>query len=757
MKTQDGGITWAIQQYGLEYDLTDVCFVDANTGWIVNGSWTYPDSTNFILHTSDGGINWVQQTYSLVYGAGLLSVYFVDAHIGYAAGYYNSVFKTTDGGENWQLKIANTGSKVITDIHFVDANKGWVTQHRQDLPKVNNDGSVGFSEEGQILNTVDGGNTWTVQMDTLNAYLFGITFLDSSFGFAVGETPANPYGSGSGMGIILGTEDGGTNWTIINTGISMGWESTFKDFCFTNGRNGILVGNSGVILKSSNIGEIWDFKLNGTMNDLRGLAFTNASNGFAVGAAGTILRTTNSGTMWTSQSSGTSLQLNDICFTDENNGWIVGTAADDWGDNDSSIILHTTDNGATWAIQASWVGSMHLYDLYFVDANIGWIVGTELYGVGDYHGAILKTIDGGVNWNKSTNGNSSLWSIFFVNENTGWAVGHDGTILKTTNGGTSWINQIAPYHEINRSVYFVDENVGWVLANDALFHSTNGGNTWNVQIPYSSTNAFSSIKFIDSNNGWILSNDFKNQGSQILRTSDGGTTWSPLSLGTHRWLNEFYFEDLNNGWIVGENGMILHTTNGGVVPVELNSFTAAANGKEVILNWSTATELNNQGFEVQRKIGGNDFLTIGSVKGHGTTTSPNNYTYVDKLTDAGKYFYRLKQIDFGGKYEYSQTVEVNWSPFISYKLEQNYPNPFNPTTTIGFGIREKGNVRLSVLNILGEEIKVLLNEEKEAGYHSIDFSGSDLPSGVYFYHLKAGPSSSSGQVFIYTKKMLLLK
>ena len=131
-----------------------------------------------------------------------------------------------------------------------------------------------------------------------------------------------------------------------------------------------------------------------------------------------------------------------------------------------------------------------------------------------------------------------------------------------------------------------------------------------------------------------------------------------------------------------------------VIPVEFISFTVKTNDKGVTLNWTTATELNNQGFEVQRKFGSNSFATIGSVKGHGTTTSPNNYTYIDKLTDAGKYFYRLKQIDYGGKYEYSKVVEVNWSPFTTYKLEQNYPNPFNPTTTIGFGILEKGNVRL---------------------------------------------------------------
>jgi len=187
-----------------------------------------------------------------------------------------------------------------------------------------------------------------------------------------------------------------------------------------------------------------------------------------------------------------------------------------------------------------------------------------------------------------------------------------------------------------------------------------------------------------------------------------------------------------------------------MVPVELTSFTATANAKEVTLNWSTATALNNQGFEVQRKFGLNDFATVGSVRGHGTTTSPIHYTYVDKLIDEGKYFYRLKQIDFNGTFEYSNEIEVDVRVLDKFTLEQNYPNPFNPTTTIGFGIMKKGNVKLSIHNILGEEIRVLLNGEKEAGYHSIDFNGSDLPSGVYFYRIQAGS-------YIAMNKMILLK
>ena len=192
-------------------------------------------------------------------------------------------------------------------------------------------------------------------------------------------------------------------------------------------------------------------------------------------------------------------------------------------------------------------------------------------------------------------------------------------------------------------------------------------------------------------------------------------------------------------------------------PVELTSFTATASGKEVTLNWTTATELNNQGFEVQRKFSTNDFATIGSVKGQGTTTSQNQYSFVDKLIDGGKYFYRLKQIDFDGTFEYSNEIEVEVRTVDKFSLEQNYPNPFNPTTTIGFGISASPNpseggalVILKVYDILGNEVKTLVNKEMETGYHSVDFNASELPSGVYFYRIQVGS-------FIDMKKMILLR
>jgi len=187
-----------------------------------------------------------------------------------------------------------------------------------------------------------------------------------------------------------------------------------------------------------------------------------------------------------------------------------------------------------------------------------------------------------------------------------------------------------------------------------------------------------------------------------------------------------------------------------VVPVELTSFTAILNSTDVTLNWTTATELNNQGFEVQRKFRANNFVTIGSVKGHGTTTSPNQYSFVDKLLDAGKYYYRLKQLDFNGTFEYSNVIEVDVRSVDEFTLKQNYPNPFNPTTKISWQSPVNSWQTLKIYDLLGNIVANLVNEYRPAGDYKVDFNASTLPSGVYFYQLSVGS-------FVETKKMILIR
>ena len=194
---------------------------------------------------------------------------------------------------------------------------------------------------------------------------------------------------------------------------------------------------------------------------------------------------------------------------------------------------------------------------------------------------------------------------------------------------------------------------------------------------------------------------------------------------------------------------------GTAMPVELTSFSATTAGSTIKLNWSTATETNNYGFEIERKVGSpqstvGNYEKIGFVNGNGNSNSPKDYSFVDSKVNAGKYSYRLKQIDNDGQFEYSKTIEVEMNGVTKFELSQNYPNPFNPTTSIRYAIDGRQFVSLKVFNLLGKEVATLVNENKEAGNYLVNFNASYLSSGIYIYKLQAGE-------FIQTKKMTLIK
>jgi hypothetical protein len=250
---------------------------------------------------------------------------------------------------------------------------------------------------------------------------------------------------------------------------------------------------------------------------------------------------------------------------------------------------------------------------------------------------------------------------------------------------------------------------------------------------------------------------------RLAKSSDNGTTWAAhLTAGTGA--GQYQLNTATK--IVSVYGLTSFsiftlTDNTQPLPVDLSSFSASIAGRDVNLAWATTQEINNKGFEVERKYltknGYSDWAPIGFVRGNGTTNDPQYYKFTDSKLDAGKYMYRLKQIDYNGNYEYyslNNPSELNIASPNIFDISQNYPNPSNPVSKIDYQIPSTGKVSIKVYNINGQEVASLVDEVKEAGFYTAEFNGSNLSSGVYFYRII---NMIDGQQYNKTMKMILVK
>jgi len=244
--------------------------------------------------------------------------------------------------------------------------------------------------------------------------------------------------------------------------------------------------------------------------------------------------------------------------------------------------------------------------------------------------------------------------------------------------------------------------------------------------------------------------------------------WSAYDIDTRYalfpWIYFFADDDGDDGEIdVAEIAMWDHALSasevlafgsvGGTLPVELSSFNAVQLKGSVVLNWETASEKNNSGFTIERKSEIENWKSLGFVPGYGTSTEKHNYSYTDQSIGSGKYSYRLKQMDHNGTFEYSQVIEVLFTP-SEFKMYNNYPNPFNPSTVIAYDLPADAFVTLKVYNTTGEQVAELVNEYQVSGKYNKSFNtssvSSSLPSGIYFAELRANEK-------VQRIKMLLLK
>jgi len=448
--------------------------------------------------------------------------------------------------------------------------------------------------------------------------------------------------------------------------------------------------------------------------------------------------------------------------------------------------MYSTDGGETWALST-------VTDSVDRDFNQISMVSPLIGYVGREDHYVSKTTDGGATWFPVTRpavSTSDFETCFFLNENNGYVFGAGGSGFKTTDGGTSWSTLTTGVTSILRGSYFFDVNTGYVVGSSGVvLYTTDGGTTFTPQDP-NNTSTLYSIYMVNSNVGYISGSS-----GRVRKTTDAGVTWDTVDVGnTSPTLYTIDFRDEINGITAGSSGRSFSTTDGGetwvfentsmstmwglyvektspdtstvfacgtnsyimknsdlVVPVELASFTASVSGNNVTLSWMTATELNNLGFQVERRAEEQSWGKVGFVDGYGTTTEPQIYTFTDAGLASGIYNYRIKQMDFDGSYKYYQLKqEVEIGTPVSYDLSQNYPNPFNPTTKINYSVPADGFVNISVYNVLGEKVTNIVNSLQKAGSYEVTFDATNFASGMYLYRMESGD-------FVSVKKMMILK
>lgn len=426
------------------------------------------------------------------------------------------------------------------------------------------------------------------------------------------------------------------------------------------------------------------------------------------------------------------------------NAKTISDRSGDCIDSDNTVEGAVPCVGPNGEIYVSWAGPLGLMFDKSTDGGLTWgtdISVSDIPGGWDFdvpgiyrcNGLPITACDTSqspyrgniyINWSDQRNGIDNT-DIFFV---------------KSTDGGNSWSNPIKVNDDNSgRHQFFtwmtIDQTTGAIYivfydrrntignATDVyVARSTNGGETFtNFKVSQSSFTPSASVFFGDYTN--IAA--FNKKVYPIWMRMDGTT----LSVWTAIIHDSLVF-----------------------VPVELEAFSAKAERDKILLFWQTASELNNAGFEIERKFNSNNFVSIGFVKGKGTTTEKQFYSYTDFPTENGTYVYRLKQIDYDGTFNYSEEIEISYFSKLELLLEQSYPNPTNSNAVIFWATPIASHISLKLYDVFGREVLTLVDEYREAGLYEtqIDLSSINLPSGIYLYELKTASSSIS-------RKLILLK
>ena len=399
-------------------------------------------------------------------------------------------------------------------------------------------------------------------------------------------------------------------------------------------------------------------------------------------------------------------------------------------------LFKTTDNGNNWVlwpVGAQWVTAITIKPNGYIFAGL-W-------------GGAYRSVNNGKSWVSIGMETQGINAIISNLKGDLFAATDNGGIFRTTNDGDNWtqINNGLTYHTVHALAL---NSQGYVFAGTqfGVFLSTNNGDNW-----IEADNGITGINVLSlavNRNGFIYAGT---EGNVAFNSTDNGNSWVKISGGLiDKTIPKLVINSSGIIYAGSTTGGLYRSINTTVVPVELSSFEIKGENGSVNLTWKTASELNNRGFDIERKDNFGDFKAIAFIDGCGTSTKLKQYTYIDKNLPDGKYSYRLKQLDFNGAFKFSEAEEIEINAVKSFSLSQNSPNPFNPSTVITYSLPEPGNVTLKIYDILGKEITTLVSGNIPAGQHTVHFNAGELRSGTYFYTIRAGK-------FVETKKLLLLK
>ena len=671
-----------------------VKFFDSNTG-IIAGAY------GLIIKTTNGGNSFNVYNSPLSYDIYKLS--FINNMTGYGAcglrsnGNLASIIKTTNGGINWDVNFTANNSFIwyFNTIQFINENTGWAA-----------------GREGYMVKTTDAGDNWIIISNSFGLQdIICLRFKNQNEGWAL-----------TGENFGWRTTDGGDTWSQQTIPSA----SNASDIFFLNDNLGWIISTDHNISKTTDGGNNWQLK-NGNGNTIY---FINSNTGFisssnciemttnggstwntvqynfgvfafsfpdaltGYGVSAIILKTSHGGNNWRFLSSPLTSAFNSVSFVNENTGWIAGT--------DSNKIFKTTNGGDNWIVQFYSSDNFNFSKIKFFNSNIG-------VGSGN-NGHFGKTTNGGINWLISTiNINETYSSMSFIDSNTGWMVTGNSTLLKTTNCGLSWTYLTTP--SIFRWIQFINLNTGWGNSQDNLYKTTNGGINW---IAKESWTFYSWFHFFDGMNGEQIALNISPPTAYlyIRKTTNGSDSWYNVYSYTTGYSNVNYdmifFTNNNHG--IFSNSNILFTTIDGGSSWQTTSMLASHLNDVSFINDYTGWVVGNNGLILKTTTGGFVWVNNNSIK------NPDNYL-----------------------------------------LTQNYPNPFNPITKIKYQIEKNSFVSIIVYDILGREIKNLVNEKQNAGTYEVLFDGNNLPSGIFFYRIQVENIENSKQIYSETKKMILLK